>query len=611
MKPPIKLLVVDADPEFRRYLTPLLHGEGYEVVEASAGSEGLCLARESKPDLVLLDMVLPDLSGLAICQQLKKEPSLAGAFVVLVSKNAVSWEDRSAGLSAGADECLAKPLALRDLLVWVRAMVRTQQKEKKLQASEQRFRALAERASDAIALLNEAGEYLYLSPSTSHILGYTGDGLLGRNAFELMHPDDRPAAWSAFNRLLEAPEGSETSGVRYRHKNGSWRWLDGVATNLLAEPSVRGIVINFRDITERVRAEERLRFQAAILSNVRESIIVTDRQGRILYWNDEATRIFGYSAEEMLGKTPLILYPDQSEEMFCSHLEASLRGQDQAAERRGRRKDGTDIWMDMRTTPMQDAQGRGAGIVGVSADVTERREAQAKINEYATRLQLLSRRLIEAQETERRSIARKIHDEIGQAILAVDMNLQAALRLSGGSEAVPLIQESIGILERVLRQAHDLALDLRPTMLDDLGLVPALRWFTNQQARRAALRVEFFADSLPSRLDPTIDTVCYRVGQEAVTNVVRHAKAQALSVQLLCEAEQLHLIVYDDGVGFDVKATRKSAWANAKLGLLGMEERVSLAGGRTEFKSAPGQGTEVHAWFSLLGSAEERDRNPS
>ncbi len=90
---------------------------------------------------------------------------------------------------------------------------------------------------------------------------------------------------------------------------------------------------------------------------------------------------------------------------------------------------------------------------------------------------------------------------------------------------------------------------------------------------------------------------------------MRHAKAQALSVQLLLETEQLHLIVYDDGIGFDVNATRKSAWANAKLGLLGMDERVSLAGGRIEFKSAHGQGTEVHAWFSLSGPAEQQDRN--
>jgi len=142
--------------------------------------EGFRLARESKPDLVLLDADLPDRDGLAVCQQIKGEPSLAGAFVVLASREAVSWETWSAGLRAGADEYFAKPVAPEDLLAWVQAMVRTQQAEKKLYASEQRFRALAEKASDAIALLSDTGAFLYLSPSTSHILGYSAEEMMGK-----------------------------------------------------------------------------------------------------------------------------------------------------------------------------------------------------------------------------------------------------------------------------------------------------------------------------------------------------------------------------------------------------------------------------------------------
>jgi signal transduction histidine kinase len=130
-------------------------------------------------------------------------------------------------------------------------------------------------------------------------------------------------------------------------------------------------------------------------------------------------------------------------------------------------------------------------------------------------------------------------------------------------------------------------------------LEPALRWYTERQAALVELKVEFHADQLEQRLDPMIETECFRVAQEALTNVVRHAQAKAVTVELRKEDGQLHLRVRDDGVGFDVVPIRDQAMRGASLGLLSMEERASLAGGGLEFKSNPGKGTEVHAWFPL------------
>lgn len=155
------------------------------------------------------------------------------------------------------------------------------------------------------------------------------------------------------------------------------------------------------------------------------------------------------------------------------------------------------------------------------------------------------------------------------------------------------------MVERVLEQVHDISLDLRPSILDDLGLEPALRWYTERQAALIELKVEFHADRLEQRLDPMVETECFRVAQEALTNVVRHARAKVVTVELRKEDGQLHLRVRDDGVGFDVAPVREQAVRGTSLGLLSMEERASLAGGGLEFKSTPGQGTEVHAWFPL------------
>jgi signal transduction histidine kinase len=136
-------------------------------------------------------------------------------------------------------------------------------------------------------------------------------------------------------------------------------------------------------------------------------------------------------------------------------------------------------------------------------------------------------------------------------------------------------------------------------MLDDLGLEPALRWYTKRQAALAGLRAEVRAEPLEQRLDPMIETECFRVAQEALNNVVKHAKARTVTVELSRNDEQLHLSVRDDGVGFDVACLREQAVGGASLGLLSMEERATLAGGGLQYHSTLGQGTEVHAWFPL------------
>jgi signal transduction histidine kinase len=229
----------------------------------------------------------------------------------------------------------------------------------------------------------------------------------------------------------------------------------------------------------------------------------------------------------------------------------------------------------------------------------ERKLAEGKREEYSRKLQVLSRRLVEAQETERRHIARELHDEIGQALTVVQLNLQALLQSPGTKTLVPRLKESLEVVEHVLEQVHDISLNLRPSILDDLGLEPALRWLTGRQAALVGLQAEFHADPLEQRLEPVIETECFRVAQGALTNVLRHAQAHAVTVELRKEDGQLHLRVRDDGTGFDVAAVREQAMRGASLGLLSMEERAALAGGGLEFTSVSKQGTEVHAWFPL------------
>ncbi len=209
------------------------------------------------------------------------------------------------------------------------------------------------------------------------------------------------------------------------------------------------------------------------------------------------------------------------------------------------------------------------------------------------RLQSLSRQLLKAQEEERRRIARELHDEIGQSLTAVRINLQRAMASAEAATLLPYLKESDGLVDRVLQQVRHLSLDLRPAVLDDLGLVAAVRWSHDRTCRRAGFLGQVTADPPEILLPSELATTCFRIVQEALTNVVRHAGAHRVEVSLSQSGGHLELLVRDDGTGFDVAAERQRALRGGSLGLLGMQERVALLGGRIAIESAPAQGTTV------------------
>lgn len=221
--------------------------------------------------------------------------------------------------------------------------------------------------------------------------------------------------------------------------------------------------------------------------------------------------------------------------------------------------------------------------------------------ELKTERENLSRRLLQTQETERQHLARELHDEIGQILTAIKLNLQSIPASSGAGPAgvERKLPETIKLVDGLLQEVRRISLGLHPQQLDVLGLLPALRDHVDQLAQRTGLQCRFLAAPFMPRLDPAMELACFRVAQEALTNVTRHAHAKTIAVELLHDAEALHLRVQDDGVGFDYAAVRKMAGCGGGLGLLGMEERVALAGGRLICRSFLQRGTEIHAFFPL------------
>ena len=223
------------------------------------------------------------------------------------------------------------------------------------------------------------------------------------------------------------------------------------------------------------------------------------------------------------------------------------------------------------------------------------------------RLQILSQQLIEVQENERGHIARELHDEIGQALTALKVNLQTLGRLQNPEDLEPHILESISIVDRTIKQVRNLSLDLRPSLLDDLGIVAALRWYIDRQAQRAGFEAQFLASPPELRLPADLETTCFRIVQEALTNVVRHAQAKRVRIELRKQPDALLLTVLDDGIGFDLREVGQRTAGDTSLGLLGMRERVQLVGGSIEISSHPEWGTEIQVLFPLdIGTGEHK-----
>jgi PAS domain S-box-containing protein len=264
-------------------------------------------------------------------------------------------------------------------------------------------------------------------------------------------------------------------------------------------------------------------------------------------------------------------------------------------------RSGEPRWIHHLCQPVYDADGKWMGRQVSNRDITERKLAEKErvqlidqLNRAYELQKVLSAHLMHSQETERRVIARELHDEVGQVLTVLKINLQTLQR----TENCPDMSESIAMIGRTLQQVRAISLNLPPTMLEDLGLAPALRWLLDRQGREAGFGTSFTANQV-TRLPQQIEIACYRVGQEALTNIMRHAHAQQVSIELTQTVQVLHLTIQDDGSGFDVEAAYHNGLVGAGMGLISMQERVLLVGGRMEIESTLGQGTKLHASFPL------------
>jgi PAS domain S-box-containing protein len=465
--------------------------------------------------------------------------------------------------------------------------------EEALRASNELLRAVTEGMTDAVYVKDLSGRYLMINSAGARFLGRPVEEVLGRRDDDLFPPEAAAVVVEGDRRTLAAgrvfayEEEVTAAGINwiFQSTKGPYRDRHG---------NVVGLVGISRDVTAQRRAEGELReseerFRVATRAT-REAIWDCDLlKGRV--WRSDAFQdLFGYAAADI---TPTLewwaerVHPDDREQVaFLVPNVVAAGSRELACEYRFRRADGTYARVLDRGFVMVNAAERPVRVIGSMLDVTERHR-EAELRDH------LLRQVISAEEEARRRLARDLHDGLGQTMSA----LLPRLRLLEDAATPEHVRDQVLALQRVVEAAAQelrlLARGLHPAVLDELGLVAALERCCVDYTQAHGVRAEVFATGPESgRLPPSVETALYRVAQEALSNVARHAAAHSVAVVVQRHPGSVQMIVEDDGRGFDPAAPRP-ADAGPRLGLIDMRERAALLGGTFVVESRPGAGTTV------------------
>jgi len=628
-----RILVIDDDLELLLLTKTVLGRAGYEVLEASTGKEGLKAAREHRPDVVLLDVVLPDISGVDACRQIKEDQALKNVFVILISGIEISSEYQANGLNMGADGFIVKPISNKELLARVQSMVRIKRAEDALRSSEARYRRLFETAQDGILILNEeTGQIDDVNPFLTNILGYSHEELTGKKLWEIGAFKNTETSKSVFAEL------QHKGYVRYEDlplttKDG--REIDvEFVSNVYMVNRHKVIQCNIRDITARRLAEGELRRSLKLFHTIARvspvGLFRTDSEGRYIYVNEYWSDITGLSAEEAYGEGWVkALFPADKERVLNEWHLAAQRDLPFESEFCFQQQNGITKWVIGKAIAERSAHGERLGYVGTINDITgrkkmeeelqkahdgleeqvEERTAQLvasnvllkqeitkrqivgeKLKESQEQLRNLAKHLQKIREQERSFLSRELHDELGQALTGMKMDIRwIERRLPESALILERLHSIITLIDSAILSVQRLSMALRPPALDDFGLNEAIGLVLTDFQKRTNITCEFIPTPRLTALNKELSTEIFRIFQEAITNIARHASAHKVTVLLQNTEGRLTMEIRDDGKGI----TQKEIAHPTSIGLTGMRERVYALEGTLEINGVQGKGTTV------------------
>ena len=640
-----KILLVDDDADIRIATTRVLKSAGYRIREASSVKEGMEKLRADFPDLLLLDVVLPDGDGRQLCSQIKADPDLQGIFVVLLSSIKTASNDQVEGLDLGADGFIARPVSNKELLARIQAMDRIRLAEKALQEAHD---ALEIRVIERTAELGKVNEHLQIEinkrKQKESILretlerlneaervgnfGYrvhdlkAGEEWWSENEYAIhglpqnvkpsydlhmdcVHPDDRTIHDREFKEGWESD--SEWNSFEYRIVR-----KDGKVRNILAcyrfERDSRGNPLRAsgtdQDITDQKLSKKILAqskdFNRAILLSMKDHIVVLDKAGQILSANSswfEFARKNDVSSLKLVGEGVNYLAvcrrafdgSDETAQKALCGIEAVLSGsQEHFALEYPCHSRSMQRWFLMNVIPFKGEKG---GVVIAHTDISLRKKAEESSIESQKEARLLTRKLLKAQESERALLARELHDDITQrlAILNIEVD-ELEMKHPSLSRSLKEKLRKIGNdLGALSSDVHMISRQLHPSILYDLGLIKAVEIESNNFSRIYGIQPTLDLDNKIKDVPKETAICIYRILQEGLKNIGKHARATNIQVRLYKKNDSIYLLLKDNGMGFKLNPTGEMAG----IGLASMAERARMINADFSVESNPGKGTAI------------------
>jgi len=647
----IRVLIIEDSEDDALLLIRQLRRDGYNpIYQIVDTADKVIQALDSQSwDIVISDYILPEFSGL---EALKLIQSKGMDIPCIIVSGRITDETAVSAMRAGARDYVMKDnlkrigSAIERELAEAETRRARRETEAELKDTAEKLRLVTETIRDVFWIGTPGtGEIVYLSAACEEIWGRSRNELLKTPEIILqsVHPDDRTAYLESMKRLAEGK--LEVLEYRIIRPDGSIRWISNHSYPVMdASGKLTMIAGVSRDITRRKTAEETLRKvnrARDVLIKVNEALIRADDEIELLQMVCEIITEVGNYQMSWVG------YAMQNESLAVEPVawagmeEASLKelsiiANETAAESapfpRVIHSGELYVARNIKTDPAlsawrQAAQSAGFesavflplkgekeifGILSIYASESDRFDSdelqllswlasdisfgilalrtRVELENAQSELRAMANRLVQLQEEERRSIARELHDEIGQSLTALKLMITQAAR-SPLENCQSILQECQPVISELIQQVREMSLKLRPSMLDDLGLLPTLLWYIERYSTQTGIRVNFEHSGLQKQFSQEINTTVYRIVQEALTNAARYAGVPEISLFIRADDTSIHLEVVDRGCGFDPARLG----VKASTGLSSMRERAQILGGQLNVESYPGQGTRIIA----------------
>jgi signal transduction histidine kinase/DNA-binding response OmpR family regulator len=564
----VTILVVDDHADDRQLLVTLIGYYGHRVLQATDGSEALQIARAKHPDLIISDILMPTMDGYEFVRRLRVDPDIAQTAVVFYTANYLEREAVAMAQACGVSQILSKPCEPAEVIRTVEGVLHLTTPPT---ATDPTHGADGDEAQEPTKPLSRG--ITELEVDKLRLLALIE---FRHRLFTERHPQ---RLLDGFCHAARELIGAKLAAVGVLGDDGqSWRYsfISGLRPEDMAQvtlpPPHQGLLSHWLEARQplRLRAPDPDLQAVNFLPWVPNSIhaflgVPVFSPHRTYGWIGLIGKlgVDGFTeADELLAMT-------LATEVATAYENATLH---------------------------ESLQCYAAEL---EQEVNERQRAEAAVRESAKHLAGLSRRLLEVQEDERRHLARELHDEIGQLLTGLKLSLEACLRLP--AEAIHArLGQAQHLVSELISQVRDMSLDLRPAILDDFGLLPALLWQIERYMSQTGVRVTLEHAGLDRRYAPELETAAYPIVQEALTNVARHATVDEAVVRLDMQGERLIVQMADQGTSFDPQVALTTGRTG---GLAGMRERTHLLGGRLVVESRPGVGTLVRAELPLYPSA--------